>query len=199
MHTDAVPYLKEIVVFLVASVLVVPLFQWMKASPVLGYLAVGALIGPFGFAVIDDVQGVARLAELGVVFLLFTIGLELSFERLMAMRRLIFGLGGLQVLIVGTVIAFLLAVMAIRLKPRSLSVFRWLFPQPQLLRRFLSRGASLRHRLGVGLFPFSCSKTWLWCRSLCWCPFCRAVGQVRNRWNWPVWLALLCFKLLGPF
>ena len=100
------PYLKEIVVFLVASVIVVPIFQWMRASPVLGYLAVGALIGPFGFAVIDDVQGVARLAELGVVFLLFTIGLELSFERLLAMRRLIFGLGGLQVLIVGTVISF---------------------------------------------------------------------------------------------
>ena len=92
-------------VFLVASVLVVPLFQWMRASPVLGYLAVGALIGPFGLAVIDDVEGVTRLAELGVVFLLFTIGLELSFERLLAMRRLIFGLGGLQVLIVGTVIA----------------------------------------------------------------------------------------------
>jgi K+:H+ antiporter len=94
------------VVFLVASVLVVPLFQWMRASPVLGYLAVGALIGPFGLAVIDDVEGVARLAELGVVFLLFTIGLELSFERLLAMRRLIFGLGGLQVLIVGTVISY---------------------------------------------------------------------------------------------
>lgn len=78
----------------------------MRASPVLGYLAVGALIGPFGLAVIDDVEGVARLAELGVVFLLFTIGLELSFERLLSMRRLIFGLGGLQVLIVGTVIAF---------------------------------------------------------------------------------------------
>ncbi|MEQ9143663.1 MAG: monovalent cation:proton antiporter-2 (CPA2) family protein [Parvibaculaceae bacterium] len=100
------PYLREIVVFLVASVLIVPLFQWMRASPVLGYLAVGALIGPFGLAVIDDVEGVARLAELGVVFLLFTIGLELSFERLLSMRRLIFGLGGLQVLIVGTVIAF---------------------------------------------------------------------------------------------
>ncbi len=92
-------------VFLVASVLIVPLFQWMRASPVLGYLAVGAVIGPFGLAVIDDVEGVTRLAELGVVFLLFTIGLELSFERLLSMRRLIFGLGGLQVLIVGTVIA----------------------------------------------------------------------------------------------
>ncbi|MEQ9518054.1 MAG: monovalent cation:proton antiporter-2 (CPA2) family protein [Parvibaculum sp.] len=105
-HAETVPYLKEIVVFLVASVLVVPLFQWMRASPVFGYLAVGALIGPFGLAVIADVEGVIRLAELGVVFLLFTIGLELSFERLLAMRRLIFGLGGLQVLIAGLVIVF---------------------------------------------------------------------------------------------
>ena len=96
-HTEVIPYLREIVVFLVASVLIVPLFQWMRASPVLGYLAAGALIGPFGLAVIADTEGVARLAELGVVFLLFTIGLELPFERLLALRRLIFGLGGLQV------------------------------------------------------------------------------------------------------
>ncbi len=104
-HTEVIPYLREIVVFLVASVLIVPLFQWMRASPVLGYLAAGALIGPFGLAVISDTEGVARLAELGVVFLLFTIGLELPFERLLAMRRLIFGLGGLQVLVCGTVLA----------------------------------------------------------------------------------------------
>ena len=76
-NTEVIPYLREIVVFLVASVLIVPLFQWMRASPVLGYLAAGALIGPFGLEVISDTEGVARLAELGVVFLLFTIGLEL--------------------------------------------------------------------------------------------------------------------------
>ena len=101
----SVPYIREIIVFLVASVLLVPLFKWFKASPVLGYLFVGAVIGPFGFAIIDDVDGVARMAELGVVFLLFMIGLELSVERLKAMRTLVFGLGGLQVTVSGAVIA----------------------------------------------------------------------------------------------
>lgn len=100
-----VPYLREIVVFLVATVLIVPLFRWFKASPVLGYLFVGAVVGPFGLAIISDAEGIARMAELGVVFLLFTIGLELSVERLKSMRQLVFGLGGLQILLSGAVIA----------------------------------------------------------------------------------------------
>ncbi len=99
-----VPYIREIILFLVASVLLVPLFKWFKASPVLGYLFVGAIIGPFGFAFIDDVDGVSRMAELGVVFLLFMIGLELSVERLKAMRTMVFGLGFAQVLVSGALI-----------------------------------------------------------------------------------------------
>ena len=100
-----IPYIREIIVFLVASVLLVPLFKWFKASPVLGYLFVGAVIGPFGFAIIDDVEGVSAMAELGVVFLLFMIGLELSVERLKAMRTMVFGLGFAQVMVSGAVIA----------------------------------------------------------------------------------------------
>ena len=100
-----IPYLRQIIVFLIASVLIVPVFKWVKASLVLGYLFVGAVIGPFGLAIIDDVDGVARMAELGVIFLLFMIGLELSFERLSAMRTLVFGLGFAQVLVSGAVIA----------------------------------------------------------------------------------------------
>jgi CPA2 family monovalent cation:H+ antiporter-2 len=101
--------LREAVIFLVASAIVVPVFRRLRASPVLGYLIVGGLIGPYGLGlfadqlgwlshvVIADVEGVRPLAKLGVIFLLFTIGLELSFERLWAMRRLVFGLGTLQV------------------------------------------------------------------------------------------------------
>jgi len=100
-----IPYIREIIVFLVASVLLVPLFKWFKASPVLGYLFVGAVVGPFGFAIIDDVEGVSAMAELGVVFLLFMIGLELSVERLKAMRTMVFGLGFAQVMVSGAVIA----------------------------------------------------------------------------------------------
>lgn len=100
-----IPYLREVLVFLLASVVIVPLFRQLRASPILGYLAIGVLLGPFGLAVIEDVEGVQRLAELGVVFLLFTIGLELSFERLWALRRYVFGLGALQVVVTGGAIA----------------------------------------------------------------------------------------------
>ncbi|MDH3737906.1 MAG: monovalent cation:proton antiporter-2 (CPA2) family protein [Alphaproteobacteria bacterium] len=105
------------IVFLVAAGVFVPLIQRLKVSPVLGFLAVGVLIGPHGlvrfadtapwlaYGAIADLEGVRTLAELGVVFLLFTIGLELSLERLWAMRRLVFGLGGVQVVVTGTVIA----------------------------------------------------------------------------------------------
>ncbi|MEM9749556.1 MAG: monovalent cation:proton antiporter-2 (CPA2) family protein [Pseudomonadota bacterium] len=90
-------YLRELLVFLLAAVIVVPVVKRFKASPIVGYLAVGAAIGPFGLRLIADPEGVKHLAEFGVVFLLFSIGLELSFERLRAMRRLVFGLGAAQV------------------------------------------------------------------------------------------------------
>jgi len=113
---ESIPHLREIVVFLVAAGIVVPFFLRLRMSPVLGFLAIGAVLGPYGlglfadeigvlrFAVIDDIEGVRPLAELGVVFLLFMIGLELSPERMWALRRLVFGLGTLQVALTAIVI-----------------------------------------------------------------------------------------------
>ena len=111
-----IPYIREAVLFLVASGIILPLVHRLRISPVLGYLVIGVIIGPFGLGlladefgwlahfVISDLEGVQALAELGVVFLLFMIGLELSLERLWAMRRLVFGLGGLQVVLSGAAI-----------------------------------------------------------------------------------------------
>ena len=111
-----IPYLRELVVFLAAGGLIVPVFHRLRISPVLGYLFIGALIGPYGvvlliddigwlrYAVIADIEGVRHLAEFGVIFLLFMIGLELSPERLWSMRRLVFGLGSLQVAVTGVII-----------------------------------------------------------------------------------------------
>jgi len=113
---EHVPYLREIVVFLIAAGVIVPLFHRLRVSPVLGFLGAGAMLGPYGlglfaqdigllrYAVIDDIDGVRGLASLGVIFLLFMIGLELSVERLWALRRLVFGLGTLQVVITAAVI-----------------------------------------------------------------------------------------------
>ena len=92
-----IPYIREAIIFLLATIAIVPLFHYMRASPVLGYLFVGALIGPFGLRIVSHGEAVHLFAELGVVFLLFAIGLELSLTRLRAMRRILFGLGGLQV------------------------------------------------------------------------------------------------------
>lgn len=100
---------KDLVVFLAAAGVVVPLFNRLKISPVLGFLAAGVLLGPDGLArladsapwlswlTISDAAQIRSLSELGVAFLLFMIGLELSWERLKAMRRLVFGLGLTQV------------------------------------------------------------------------------------------------------
>jgi CPA2 family monovalent cation:H+ antiporter-2 len=110
-HALPLPYFREVMIFLVAAGIVVPLMHRLRLSPVLGYLLVGALIGPFGLGllvdrypwlaqlVIGDVAGVRQLAELGVIFLLFLIGLELSPARLWSLRRLVFGMGSLQILI----------------------------------------------------------------------------------------------------
>ena len=99
-----VPYIREVIIFLIAAVMVMPLFHYIRASTVLGYLVIGALIGPHGLAIIKSSDGISALGELGVVFLLFTIGLELSWTRLRAMRTMVLGLGGAQVTLCGLVL-----------------------------------------------------------------------------------------------
>ncbi len=105
----ALPYLRETLLFLALAGIFIPLLQRLRVNQVLGFLAVGALFGPFGFGLWASsypwlsyfsfmrVEQVAGLAELGVMFLMFMIGLELSTERLWAMRRWVFGAGVAQV------------------------------------------------------------------------------------------------------
>ncbi|KZV37109.1 K(+) efflux antiporter 2, chloroplastic [Dorcoceras hygrometricum] len=89
---------------LLASVVFVPLFLKIPGgSPVLGYLAAGILIGPYGLSIIRNVHETKAIAEFGVVFLLFNIGLELSVERLSSMKKYVFGLGSAQVLVTAVV------------------------------------------------------------------------------------------------
>jgi monovalent cation:H+ antiporter-2, CPA2 family len=109
-------YSDALVVLGTAGILV-PILSRLGFSPILGYLAAGALLGPFGLGsliqsfpvlswfTIGDVKDVAGIAQLGVVFLLFLIGLELSLHRLMTMRRLVFGLGGLQISVTTALLA----------------------------------------------------------------------------------------------
>src|SRR5215510_5258757 len=108
---------SDALVVLGTAGIVVPLVRRFGLSPVLGYLGAGAILGPLGLGsfkeqipalywlTVVDARNVSAFAELGVVFLMFLIGLELSFPRLITMRRLVFGLGGLQVALAAAVIA----------------------------------------------------------------------------------------------
>lgn len=93
---ETLSYLPLAVVLLAAAVVSVPIARALKLSAIIAYLVAGVLIGPFGLGVIRAPQTVLTVAELGVVMLLFLIGLELEFSRLLKMRRDIFGLGAAQ-------------------------------------------------------------------------------------------------------
>jgi len=114
---------REAMIVLATAAVLVPLGQRYKVNPILGFLVAGAVLGPKGLGAlsshfepikwitVSEEKGLGAIAELGVVFLLFLIGLELSFKRLVAMRRLVFGLGVTQVaisaLIIGLTVSFL--------------------------------------------------------------------------------------------
>jgi len=90
-------FLQQAIVYLMAGVIAVPIFRRLGLGSVLGYLIAGVAIGPWGLRLISDPQTVLQFSELGVVLLLFLIGLELNAQRVWALRRAIFGLGGVQV------------------------------------------------------------------------------------------------------
>ena len=96
--------LQTAVIFLVAAVLAVPLAKRLQLGAVIGYLLAGVAIGPQALGLIRDTESVAHISELGVVLLLFIIGLELSPKRLWLMRKSVFGVGSAQVLLTGAVI-----------------------------------------------------------------------------------------------
>src|SRR5437764_11364636 len=108
---------KEALIVLGAAGVVIPLFHRLHVSSVLGFILVGIVVGPFGLAslaphlpwlsaiTIGEPESIEPIAHLGVVLLLFMIGLELSFERPWVMRRLVFGLGCLQIVVCATALS----------------------------------------------------------------------------------------------
>ncbi|MFV0645671.1 MAG: cation:proton antiporter [Sphingomonadaceae bacterium] len=119
-HSDT---LSDALVILGAAGIVIPVFARFRITPVIGFILIGIAVGPFGLGklvynhpwlthiTITDPEGLEPFAEFGIILLLFTIGLELSFKRLWQMRRLVFGLGALELIIIASLLASILSMM----------------------------------------------------------------------------------------
>lgn len=115
------PIMSDALVILGAAGLVIPVFSRFRITPIIGFILVGLLVGPYGLGrlvfdypwlahvTITDPGGLEIFAELGIILLLFSIGLELSFNRLWSMRRQVFGLGSLELILIGASLTFILA------------------------------------------------------------------------------------------
>jgi len=115
--------MSDALVILGAAGIVIPVFARFRITPVIGFIMIGLLVGPFGlgrmvpsnewlyYITITDREGLEPFAEFGITLLLFTIGLELSFNRLWSMRKLVFGLGALELTISGALLAAVLMLM----------------------------------------------------------------------------------------
>ncbi|GAA0767167.1 CPA2 family monovalent cation:H+ antiporter-2 [Erythromicrobium ramosum] len=114
------PFLSDALVILGAAGIVIPVFARFRITPIIGFILIGVLVGPFGlgslveripwlyYVTISDPERLTPFADFGIVLLLFAIGLELSFNRLWEMRKLVFGLGALELLIIGSSLAVFL-------------------------------------------------------------------------------------------
>lgn len=117
------PVLSDALVILGAAGIVIPLFARFRITPIIGFILVGLLVGPYGLGslvpdypwlvhfTITDPQGLGPFAEFGIILLLFTIGLELSFNRLWQMRKQVFGLGALELIVCGIMLALVVSAM----------------------------------------------------------------------------------------
>ncbi|MBL0319172.1 MAG: cation:proton antiporter [Alphaproteobacteria bacterium] len=112
-------HLREVIIFLGAMTIILPITHRLRMSSVLGFLAIGLLLGPYGlpqlgptfpwirYILITDYDGIKALGELGIMFLFFMVGMSLSYQRLKEMRRYVFGLGLLQVVITSALISMI--------------------------------------------------------------------------------------------
>ncbi|MBV7496038.1 MULTISPECIES: cation:proton antiporter [Pseudomonas] len=110
----------NLLIIFTASLVVIALFQRLRLPPVLGYLCVGLMIGPTAFDWVNESEELPDLAELGVVFLLFSLGLEFSLSKMLALRQVVFGLGSLQVLVSGVALGVLLMLFGMPTTPALL-------------------------------------------------------------------------------
>jgi monovalent cation:H+ antiporter-2, CPA2 family len=164
VQEQALPYLKEILLFLALAGILIPLLQRFRINPILGFLAAGATLGPFGiglwsrefpwlnYLTVRHVEGVSSLAELGILFLMFMIGLELSVERLWQLRRWVFGAGMAQVCVSAAVIALVAHFFENRTEVSLLLGFMLALSSTAVVMQLMSEQGSAGSKLGQAGF-----------------------------------------------
>ena len=142
----------QIAIFLAATVVAVPLFRRFKLSAVLGYLAAGVVVGPWGLGLFDDVESILHFAEFGVVLLLFVIGLELQPSRLWVLRQAVFGSGSAQVLVTTAVLALVAKVFGQPWPAAIVIAFALSLSSTALILQVLAERGELNARHGRSAF-----------------------------------------------
>ncbi|MBX9618105.1 MAG: monovalent cation:proton antiporter-2 (CPA2) family protein [Hyphomicrobiales bacterium] len=141
-------YLTLSLIFLVAAVVAVPLAKRLKLGSVMGYLAAGILVGPQGLRLIGEAQTVLHVSELGIVMFMFLIGLEMKPSRMWSMRRDIFGLGALQVVLTGLVLTLVPIGFGRPLEASIIAGFGLALTSTAILMQILNEGAEVQQPHG---------------------------------------------------
>ncbi len=145
-------FLLQVIVILLAAILAVPLFRRFRLGSVLGYLVAGMVIGPFGFGLATEIETINAIAELGVVFLLFTVGLELPLERLKVIGARMFALGVAQVVVSALVIALVAYLLGVGVVASAVIGGGLALSSTAIVLRLLSERGDLTSRFGRSAF-----------------------------------------------
>ncbi|HXY76736.1 MAG TPA: monovalent cation:proton antiporter-2 (CPA2) family protein, partial [Steroidobacteraceae bacterium] len=183
--------LAQTAVLLAAAVVSVALFRFLRLSSILGYVAAGLVIGPWGLNLIGDVDRIMQVSEFGIVLLLFVIGLELQPTRLWVMRRVVFGLGAAQVAVCTALLgagAFALGVPALA---AAIVGFGLSLSSTPLVLQLLAERGELKTRYGRAAFGILLFQDLAVLPALAVLPLLSPLGETHTgRW----WVSLL--KLL---
>ena len=161
--------LGQSAIYLSAAVFSVALFSRLGFGSVLGYLAAGVAIGPWGFALVGDVESILHFSEFGVVLLLFLIGLELHPARLWTMRHGVFGAGGGQVLLSAVVIGGFCWLSGLPWQVALTIGLGLSLSSIAFALQVLAEKGQLTAVTAARRFPYCCSRTWPRSRSSRWC------------------------------
>jgi monovalent cation:proton antiporter-2 (CPA2) family protein len=144
--------LSQTALLLGAAVVAVSVFRLLRLSSILGYVAAGTIIGPWGFGLVSDVPSILSFAEFGIVLLLFIIGLELQPTRLWVMRRTVFGMGSAQVISCALLLGVAGWLLGMRLAPALLVGFGLSLSSTPLVLQLLAERAQLKSPHGRAAF-----------------------------------------------